>query len=180
MNERPTRIELIKILIHDRDHHFSHPHDVAVKFFYSFGGTITTVLIALFLKNQIPILKEAISHYPQWFLTFGVLLVIGYIPIFWGLSEHTALHMSQRKRIESAIEYLIKVKPEEFDFDFFWKEFGQINLEFGKSKKIKNTTNLVVAEPDTRNWLNYHDRKIELGILTILIGVIGLVIGLFI
>ncbi|MDC6365744.1 MULTISPECIES: hypothetical protein [Flavobacteriaceae] len=180
MSERPTRIELVKILIDDRNHHFSHPHNVAVKFFYSFGGTISTVLIALFLKNQIPLLKDAVSNSPQWFMIFGILTIIGYIPIFWGLVEHTTLHMNQRKRVESAIEYLVKVKPEEFDFNLFWIEFGRANLEYRSSKKSKNSTNLIVAEPDSRNWLNYHDRKIELGILMILIGVIGLVIGLFI
>ncbi|ELR69296.1 hypothetical protein C900_05180 [Fulvivirga imtechensis AK7] len=99
--------------------------------------------------------------------------------IFWGLGEHTAIHTDQRKRIESAIEYLIVVKPEEFDFDTFWQKYGHIELKYSRRKRAKTSTNLIVAEPDTRNWLNYHDRKIELGIVVILIGVIGLLTTLF-
>jgi hypothetical protein len=180
MEERPSRIELIKILITDRDHHFSHPHDVSVKFFYSLGGTISTILIAFFIKNsESSNLKDLISENLKIFGLFGITIVLGYILIFWGLSEHTTIHTEQRKRIESAIEYLVATKPEEFDFNIFWEKYGHKKLKYNKRKKSRNSTKLIVAEPDMRNWLSYHDRKVELGIVFIFIGVIGLIISLF-
>ena len=99
--------------------------------------------------------------------------------IFWGIGEHTAIHTDQRKRIESAIEYLIAVDPDEFDFNVFWQKYGHIRLKYNSRRKAKATTGLVVAEPDSRNWFNYHDRKIELGIVIILTGVIVLLATLF-
>ncbi|MGL1888479.1 MAG: hypothetical protein OCD76_18325 [Reichenbachiella sp.] len=179
MEARPSRVELIKILVQDRDHHFSHPHDVTVKFLYSIGGTITTILIAFFIKDKITGLKEIIADYSWDFVFFGLLIIVGYAMISWGLGEHTAMHTDQRRRIESAIEYLIVVKPDAFDFDSFWSKYGQVRLKYNGKKKATIPTSLIVAEPDTRNWLNYHDRKIELGILIILIGVIGLLTTLF-
>jgi len=181
MEERPSRIDLIKILVQERDHHFSHPHDVAVKFLYSIGGTLTTIIIAFFIKNgEINSLKEFISESMVSFGIFRLLIIIGYLVIFWGLGEHTALHTDQRKRIELAIEHLVVVKPEEFDFDLFWKKYGQMKQKYNARKKANTLTSLIVAEPDTRNWFNYHDRKIELGVIFILIGVIGLLTTLFI
>jgi len=180
MNERPSRIELIKILIQDRNHHFSHPHDVAVKFLYSIGGTITTIIIAFFIKNKgIPNLKEFTPDKLENFGLFGILIILGYALIFWGLGEHTTIHRNQRKRIELAIEYLIVVKPEEFDFDIFWQKYGNLKLKYNKRREAKITTSLIVAEPDARKWISYHDRKIELGIAIILIGVVGLLTTLF-
>lgn len=181
MEKRLSRVELIKILMQDRNHHFSHPHEVAVKFFYSLGGTITTILISFFIKNkEIPNLKEFVLCNSVTFGFFSVVIIVGYAMIFWGLSEHTTIHTNQRKRIESAINYLVSSKSEEFDFDEFWQKYGHMKLKYSRKKKAKTSTNLIVAEPDTRNWFNYHDRKIELGIVVILIGVIGLLSTLFI
>ena len=171
-------MELIKILMQDRDHHFSHPHDVGVKLFYSLYGTVTTILIAFFIKNKE--ISDFISNHSGTFGLFGIMIIVGYVMIFWGLGEHTAMHTDQRKRIESAIEYLVAVKPDKFDFDIFWQEYGHIKLKYSRRKKSKTSTNLIVAEPDTRNWFNYHDRKIELGIVIILFGVIGIFITLFV
>ncbi len=180
MEDRPSRVELIKILMQDRNHHFSHPHEVAVKFYYSLGGTITTLLISFFIKNnEIPDLKNFISEEARNFGFYGIMIIIGYMMIFWGLNEHTALHTNQRKRIEAAIAYLIAVKPEEFKFDIFWEKYGVVKLKYNGRNTSKTVTNLLVAEPDTRSWLRYHDRKIELGIGIILIGVLGLLMTLF-
>mgnify|MGYP001800318609 CR=1 FL=1 len=115
MEDHPSRIELIKLLIGDRNLHFNHPLEVALIFLYSIGGTLTTVLVALLIKNGklegLVKLLLSDTNLPYLILS-GVIIGIGYIFIFWGLSEHTQLHANQRKRIEEAIEYLVKTKPD--------------------------------------------------------------------
>ena len=179
MEKRPSRIELIKILLQDRNHHFTHPHDVAIKHFYALGGTITTLSVALFVKSEISDVKELISKEPVVFGLLGILIIIGYTLIIWGLAEHSTIHNNQRKRIESAIEYLVMAKPETYEFDKFWQRYGNLELKYNQRKKSKVATKLIVAEPDVRGWFHFHDRKIELGILMILIGTFGILTTLF-
>lgn len=181
MEPRPSRIELIKLLIDDRNHHFSHPHEVSVKFMYSFGGTITTILIAFFVKgNIIGFIKFLEGENDLCFLVISsVVILIGYMVIYWGISEHSTLHKNQRKRLEKAINELIAADPKTYNFDDFWKKFGKTKLQYSKSKKSSEATALIVAEPDARKWLHYHDRKIELGAMIILLGVSGILYTLF-
>ena len=114
MEKEPIKLDLIKLLIADRNHHFSHPHEVSIKLYYSIGGTVTTLLIALFIKNLdgskslVGFVAEG-SNQP-YFIFFAFCVIIGYLLIFWGLGEHSALHASQREKIEKAIKFLLETK----------------------------------------------------------------------
>ncbi|MDH5366700.1 MAG: hypothetical protein OEW67_06920 [Cyclobacteriaceae bacterium] len=181
MEDRPSKTELIKLLINDRNHHFSHPHEVSLKFWYSIGGTITTLVVALLFKNNnFENIKCFITNNICCLAPLFTVILIGYAIIFWGLSEHTSLHTHQRIRLEEAIQYLLVTKPEDFNYDKFISKYSLLKLKFNKKHKSNSATFLLVAEPDTRTWIKYHDRKIELGIMLILLGIVGIMIVLLI
>lgn len=160
--------ELLKILIAERDYHATHPAEVNNKFIYSLGATLTTIIAGFIFKDKIENLDQIIN---SCFFPFIIILIVaGYCLIFFAIAEHSKFHKLQLNRLEEAIEYIIKPNKL-FSLDTFWELYG----EKLNSKKRNYTVKLIAKEPDTRSGLRFHDRKIELGIYLILIGVIPLI-----
>ncbi len=170
-----TRTDLIKLLLTERDYHASHPVDIASKFWYTLGGTVTTVIAGLVFKDQIGILKTCIDRYECALLIVLLLIAIGYSLIVWAIFEHTRIHKFQLNRLEQAIEDLCRDKSDDVK-DTFWSQ--QEHILFATNRPKDSHVRLFTKEPDTRTGWYFHDRKIEAGILFLLMGVILLIVCL--
>jgi len=173
--------DLVELLIKERDRHFSHIHEINRKVIFSMSGSISTIVIFLFVKSSQDDFNLRIffnkDNLTGTIITATIFL-IGYFFILWGLGEHSSIHGNQRKRIERAIASLLSSNEKEFNFNNFWKEHSEVHLNVF-SKTLKKETPLISAEPDIRGIWGFHDRKIELGIFFILVGFLYLLIILF-
>lgn len=171
--EEISRKDLLDLLTKDRNYHFEHPNHVNNRVIYSLGGTLTTITVGLLIKSGD---KQFAFQFLGDNLAWIVLIGVGYLFITWGLIEHTTMHFQQRKVLQKAIHFLIE--KEHLDYKEFLNKFSENHLlYFGKSK-LKVATKLFDIEPDNRKFLSYHDRKIELGISIVLVGVISILYAL--
>ena len=185
MEKQISRLALIELLIHDRDHHFHRANSVGSRFTYFIGGSLVPIFIALFISDDsFNRVKTVFGQIPSEYLILCIaLLVIGYFMIYWGLSEHSALHNNQRVRLEKAIDALVSFNPADNTCDdlfiTFWQEYGTQKLKYNLRKTLNKPTLLLAAEPDSRKWKTFHDRKIEAGIILVFIAFIVFAVVLF-
>jgi hypothetical protein len=93
---------------------------------------------------------------------------LGFAFVLFGLGEHYSLHFQQRIRIEKAINDIAS-HFNHFNYDAFIATHGLAHMHYFGSVYLNKPTPLFTNEPDTRSFWKFHDRKIELGILLILI-----------
>ncbi|NAS30667.1 hypothetical protein GTQ40_06765 [Flavobacteriaceae bacterium R38] len=171
--------ELINLLVEERNLHFNHPSEISRRVIFSLGTVITTLIASIITKeisdNGTFDPSNYLNHcYFKWFISC---IILGYSFILWGLVEHTTIHANQRKRIQEAINYL--VKSNNVNMDVFWDTFGYRHLKYLGNLKMNKPSELFMSEPDTRGFWGFHDRKIEFGILMVLLGFIILLNILF-
>ncbi len=167
-----NRIDLMRILIDDRNYHFEHPHSVNLKFFYSAGGTLSALIIALIYKSDN--LESVTKLLNADALYFGI-LCIGYLMVIIGLIEHMTLHKEQRKQLERAINYCFACDNNTFKYEEFVAKFSKKKHKYFFLLTSKVDSSLFDIEPDNRNEIFFHDRKIELGIVLIILSLIKLI-----
>jgi hypothetical protein len=162
--------ELLKMLIDEREYHSTHPIEVRTSFIYSLGATLTTIIAGFLFKGNNEKLKEIINSH--FFLGAGIfLIIIGYIIIFFAIAEHSKFHKLQLDRLENAIEYLMDPRIN-YTYEDFWGNFGE-KLRDKNSNEYH--VKLIAKEPDVRPGIHFHDRKIEIGVYTILSGALILI-----
>jgi hypothetical protein len=156
--------DLIDLLNKERNYHSKHPQEVNIKFIYTIGASITGIIISiLFKKSDLPDLTKTVILKP-----LEILFILGFTSIFLGLGEHYSLHFQQRIRIEKAINDIAS-QFNHFNYDAFIAAHGLAHMHYFGSIYLSKPTPLFTNEPDTRSFWKFHDRKIELGILLILI-----------
>jgi len=158
--------DLLKILLQEREHHTSHPAEVSAKFIYTLGATLTTLVAGFIFKDKLEIVKSMVSE-QLVFIPAISLIVIGYILIGFAISEHTKFHKLQLRRMEDAIEYIMK-PANSYSYEVFWERFGE---KLNGKNSIAYDVKLIAKEPDVRKGLHFHDRKVDLGVCLILVGV---------
>ncbi|MDO5970020.1 hypothetical protein Q4Q35_09380 [Flavivirga aquimarina] len=173
-----NKLELIKLLIEESNLHFNHPSEVARKVIFSLGTVLTTIVATTIFSNvnDSDFVLKTIFHTSKFKIVLAFVFV-DYLFILWGLNEHTKIHSEQRKRHQNAIDYLMSV--DNYDESNFWKTFGKNRLRYYWNLKMERPSLLFTAEPDTRGFLGFYDRKIELGIILILTRFIMLLMLLF-
>jgi hypothetical protein len=156
--------ELIDLLNKERDYHSKHPQDVNIKFIYTIGASITGIIISILFK------KLELSDFTKTLMLnpLEILFVLGFASVFFGLGEHYSLHFQQRIRIEKAINDIAS-HFSHFNYDAFIAAHGFVHMHYFGSIYLSKATPLFTNEPDTRSFWKFHDRKIELGVLLILI-----------
>lgn len=157
---------LLELLNKDRDYHTTHPQSAFTTFLYALGASLASVVAAIYFSgNSTATEIQAFFSKVPGFVFLFFLLGLGFI--LAGLAEHNLLHKQQRIRIEDAMEYIL-TNSEKFDYAYFWDRFKKQKLKFpGGSLKV--ATPLFTVEPDTRKFWYFHDRKIEIGVLLIII-----------
>lgn len=162
-------LELVKILLQEREFHSTHPHEVAVKFHYWVGGAILTLFGSYFLKREATQGMSSIwAQRKASVIWSGIGVFVGYALVLWGLGEHDFYHVSQQRRLEVAIQELLviggTVPPS------FWEQHGQVVFDGAGSP-----TPLIAYEPDKRSALFFHDLKIRAGGIMMSLSIIFLV-----
>lgn len=162
-----SKKDLLDLLVKDRNYHFEHPNQVNNKLVYSLGGSLSTIMIGLVIKKGEKAF-EVVLEQNHWIM-IG-LIGLGYTVMIWGLAEHTLLHFNQRKVLQKAIHYILSGGT----YQGFIDQFAENHLAYMRKKRLKVATKIFDIEPDTRPFWRYHDRKIELGIILVIFGVLGL------
>lgn len=160
--------KLIDLLNKERDYHSSHPVEVYSKFLYTLGASLAAVITAIYFSSKLSksdILKN-IGNAPIGIAL--LLFLVGLIFLIYGFSEHNYIHKQQREKIEDALRNIFD-NQETFKYDIFWKHHHENFLKVFFKVKMKKPTPLFTLEPDTRNYLNFHDRKIGLGAFLIVV-----------
>lgn len=161
------KISLIELLTKERDFHAAHPHQVNTKFMYGLGTSLASVVAGIYFSGtEKSELDELFARVSMFIVLF--LFVLGLIIVIIGLAEHANLHKQQRRRIEAAIQDIL-AKGEKFKYDEFWQEYQSHRLKYFNRRVLKIPTPLFAVEPDTRGFWSFHDRKIELGALIMVI-----------
>jgi hypothetical protein len=158
------RHAFLKILLSEREHHFRHPHEVGAKIGFSLFSGVVALLIAGVLGNV-----TFVSHpNPPQFYAGILLFLTGTGIAAWGLREHDTFHARQRRRLEDAIELLIRDG----------KEVQEIIDEAWSAELGGHHVPLLVAEPDRRSGWAYHDTKLALGLVIQVAATVLLVIAI--
>lgn len=164
-------LELIKLLLSEREYHSSHPSEASSKFWYSLGTTLTLLVTGLILSDKVDALLLLIDSNIFYFALSMILL--GHVCLIIALLEHNKAHKLQCERIEEAIHYLFKNKVKD-NFRHFWIQYGKAHFSINEPSDKKVL--LFAKEPDTREGFKYHDTKIILGAILISFGIV-LMIG---
>jgi len=171
MSDAKTEIpvqKLIDLLNKERDYHSSHPVEVYSKFLYTLGASLAAMITAIYFSSKSSrgdILKN-VSNIPIGMVLLFFLAGLAFL--LFGFAEHSYIHKQQREKIEDALRNIFDYQ-ETFKYPIFWKNYKQHSLKVFFKVEMQKPTPLFTLEPDTRNYLNFHDRKIDLGAFLITI-----------
>jgi hypothetical protein len=160
---------LIDLLIKERDYHSSHPREAYYKFLYSLGASLAAVIVSVYFSGKST--KDELLDYING-MPINIILMLflfGLISITIGFMEHGYLHKQQREKIEDALKDIFE-HLDNFEYEAFWNKHSSNNLKLYFKYLLKKKTPLFTLEPDTRRYWNFHDRKLELGVILIFIG----------
>lgn len=153
-NRFPTRIEMLNLLITERNYHSDHPEQINTKFLYAAGALIGSLFLAIGFEGDINITIQGGDQVEARLLMLGMILIIlGFFSIVRALLMHLKYHRNKRKSIERIINnHLLSSNYDSTKIMSFMHSTIQcIEPNSNTSVNDKETENASIDETQTDN-----------------------------